>query len=510
MKRIHQHAELVVVVITLAVFGEAAFFARHAGAQNSRSPTLQTEIAQLEARVDALEGEALTQASLMYPGAPEAVVVLGKLLFFDKNLSVNRNTACGFCHIPETGFQGGIELINRTSVNQPGSVRTRFSLRKPPSAAYAAFSPPLQYPTKPGEAKCSDCFIGGNFWDLRATGLRLGNSSASQAQGSPVNPTEMANREPACIVRRISQGQYRTLFEKVFGPRAFDIRWPANVDALCSLPNDNPQTRIGSEVPGPSVTPWIVPLATADRVRVQDTFDLMARAIAAFEASPEVSPFSSKFDAFLVGNAKLSPEEMRGYALFNGQGRCDRCHIDPKGDPRPLFTDSTTSNLGIPKNPALAYYTQTKPDQYGYVGDPEGQAFVDLGVGGFLRSPENGNDSWRALAPKFDGRFRTVTVRNVDKRPYPEFVKAYGENGYFKSLKEIVHFYNTRDTLPHCAVDSPGEGVTCWPVPEVPRNLNTTCCDLGLTDRQEDDLVAFLLTLTDGYFAQKAVPAGRP
>jgi cytochrome c peroxidase len=163
----------------------------------------------------------------VYPGAPEAVAVLGKVLFFDKDLSVNRNTACGFCHIPETGFQGGIELINRTIVNQPGSVRTRFGLRKPPSAAYAAFSPPLQYPTKPGEAKCSDCFIGGNFWDLRATGLRLGNSSASQAQGSPVNPTEMANREPACVVRRISQRPYRALFEKVFGPRAFDIHWPA-------------------------------------------------------------------------------------------------------------------------------------------------------------------------------------------------------------------------------------------------------------------------------------------
>lgn len=103
MKRIRQHAELVVVVITLAVFGEAAFFARHALPQNGPAPTLQTEIAQVETRVDALEGEALTQASQVYPGAPEAVVVLGKVLFFDKNLSVNRNTACGFCHIPEKG-----------------------------------------------------------------------------------------------------------------------------------------------------------------------------------------------------------------------------------------------------------------------------------------------------------------------------------------------------------------------------------------------------------------------
>jgi hypothetical protein len=210
--------------------------------------------------------------------------------------------------------------------------------------------------------------------------------------------------------------------------------------------------RIGWEVPGPNDTPWIVPLGTADRVRAQETYDLMARAIAAFEASPEVSPFSSKFDAFLKGNAKLSPAEMSGYALFNGQGRCFRCHVDPKGDPRPLFTDNTTSNLGIPKNPALAYYTQTKPDQYGYIGDPEGLAFVDLGVGGFLRSPENGNDAWRSLASNFDVRFRTVTARNADKRLYPEFLKAYGQNGYFKSLKEFVHFYNTRDTLPHCEV----------------------------------------------------------
>jgi cytochrome c peroxidase len=495
-----------VIIIMLAVFGATAFLARHIGAQTSPTQTLPTEIAQVEASVDAHERAALTQASQIYPGSPGALVVLGKLLFFDKNLSVNRNTACGFCHLPETGFQGGIEVINRTTVNQPGSVRTRFSLRKPPSAAYAAFSPPLQYPTKPGEAKCHNCFIGGNFWDLRATGLRLGNSSASQAQGSPLNPTEMANREPACVVRRISQRPYRTLFEEVFGPRAFDIHWPANVDALCSLPNDNPDTRIGSEVPGPNETPWIVPLATADRVRVQETFDLMARAIAAFEASPEVSPFSSKFDAFLAGKAKLSPAEMRGYALFNGQARCNSCHVDPIGDPRPLFTDNTTSNLGIPKNPAVAYYTQTKPDQYGYVGDPQGQAFVDLGVGGFLASPENGNAAWRALAPRFDGRFRTVTIRNVDKRPYPGFVKAYTDNGYFKSLTAIVHFYNTRDVLPHCPVGSPGEQVTCWPVPEIPRNLNTNCCDLGLTDQQEDDIVAFLGTLSDGYFTPKATP----
>ncbi len=482
------------------VFAGAVLCARNIVAQDNRAQTLSTEIAQVEAGVDAHERTAVAEAAQVFPGSPQAVVVLGKLLFFDKHLSVNGNTACGFCHVPETGFQGGIEIINLTTVDQPGSVRTRFSLRKPPSVTYAAFSPPLEYPTRPGEAKCYNCFIGGNFWDLPATGPRLGNSSAAQAQGSPINPTEMANREPACVVWHISTRPYRALFEQVFGPRAFDIAWPANVAALCAVPNNNPETRIGSEVPGPNNTPWIVPLATADRVRVQDDYDLMGRAIAAYEASPEVSPFSSKFDAFLAGKATLSPAEMRGYKLFNAKARCNDCHVDPPGDPHPLFTDNTTANLGIPKNPALAYYTQTKPDRYGYVGDPQGAAFLDRGFGDFLRSPENGNEAWRALAPKFDGRLRTVTVRNVDKRPYPGFVKAYGDNGYFKSLKAIVHFYNTRDVLPHCPVGSPGEQVTCWPVPQVPRNLNAHCCDLGLTDRQENDVVAFLQTLSDGYF----------
>jgi cytochrome c peroxidase len=116
-----------------------------------------------------------------------------------------------------------------------------------------------------------------------------------------------------------------------------------------------------------------------------------------------------------------------------------------------------------------------------------------------LRSPEDGNAAWHALAGQFDGQVRVATLRNVDKRPSPEFVKAYGHNGYFKSLKAIVHFYNTRDTLPRCRSGSPGEQVTCWPAPEVAANVDKTCCDLHLTDAQENDLVAFMRTLTDGY-----------
>jgi len=87
-------------------------------------------------------------------------------------------------------------------------------------------------------------------------------------------------------------------------------------------------------------------------------------------------------------------------------------------------------------------------------------------------------------------------------RPRPEFVKAYMHNGYFKSLKEVVHFYNTRDVLPKCEAGDPGEKVTCWPEAEDSTNLNKRQLgNLKLTDQEEDALVAFLKTLTDGYSA---------
>jgi cytochrome c peroxidase len=91
------------------------------------------------------------------------------------------------------------------------------------------------------------------------------------------------------------------------------------------------------------------------------------------------------------------------------------------------------------------------------------------------------------------------TLRNVDKRPSPEFVKAYGHNGYFKTLKSIVHFYNTRDVLPRRQPNDTGEGTTCWPAPETTANMNTKRMGrLGLSDAEEDALVAFMQTLTDG------------
>jgi cytochrome c peroxidase len=99
------------------------------------------------------------------------------------------------------------------------------------------------------------------------------------------------------------------------------------------------------------------------------------------------------------------------------------------------------------------------------------------------------------------GRHQVPTLRNVDKRPSGAFVKAYGHNGYFKSLRDVVHFYNTRDLLPQTEeVSAPRPGVNCWPKPEVSENINKTeTGNLGLTDEEESAIVEFLKTLSDGY-----------
>ena len=86
----------------------------------------------------------------------------------------------------------------------------------------------------------------------------------------------------------------------------------------------------------------------------------------------------------------------------------------------------------------------------------------------------------------------------MDKRPDSGFVKTYGHNGYFKSLKEIVHFYNTRDVL------GAGWNGVPWPPSEVALNVNTAeLGNLGLKDAEENAIVAFLQTLTDGYKSHK-------
>jgi|HubBroStandDraft_2_1064218.scaffolds.fasta_scaffold40863_2 cytochrome c peroxidase len=453
------------------------------------TPEVLKEIAQVEAEIDRIETQTLGRLAVPPTNQVQQIELLGKAMLYDKELSVNRNEACAFCHMPETGFTGPISELNRTTGSYPGSVRTRYSERKPQTHAYAPLAPVLHY--NPGQGD----LVGGNFWDMRATGRRLGNPAAEQAEGPPTNPVEMGLPDIACAVYRASQRPYRALFENVWGNQAFVIAWPRDVEQVCNTPGPPPAN---------DLTP--VHLGAVDRGHASATFDQMAQSIASYEASAEVTNFTSKYDAVLAGKAGFTPQEQEGYDLFRGKAQCNSCHRDGGPGEDPLFTDFTASNIGTPANPRLPYYLEDRPDALGYTANPAGRSFVDGGVGNFLTKghllsqPSAPDARWLPLAPQNLARIQVPTLRNADKRPDPSFVKAYGHNGYFTSLKEIVHFYNTRDVLRRCAPNDPGEGSTCWPAPESTANMNTkTTGHLGLTDAEEDALVSFMQTLTDGY-----------
>src|SRR3979411_3489 len=270
------------------------------------SPRALQEIAQLEAEIDRIEARTVERLAAPPDNQIQQIELLGKLMLYDKQLSVNRNEACAFCHMPETGFTGPVSELNRTTGAYPGSVRTRFSDRKPQSHAYAPLSPVLHY--NPGQGD----LVGGNFWDMRATGRRLGNPAAEQAQGPPTNPVEMGLPDVACAVYRASQRPYGVLFEKVWGPQAFVIAWPDDVEQVCARPG-----------PPPDSDPLPVHLDPLDRGRVSATFDQMAQSIAGYEASAEVTAFTSKFDAMLAGTARFTTQEQAGYDLFLGKAQCN-------------------------------------------------------------------------------------------------------------------------------------------------------------------------------------------
>lgn len=342
---------------------------------------------------------------------------LGRLLFFDTNLSTPTGQACAACHGPDVGYTGPSQSINAAGAVYEGAVPGVFGNRKPPSAAYAGDSPLLHQDEAAG-------WTGGMFWDGRATGYTLGDPLAEQAQGPFLNPREQDNASAQVVIDKVLASDYKNLFLEV-----------------CTDP--------------------------------MAYYECIGRSIAAFERSSEVSQFTSKYDYWLKGEARLSGQELRGMALFNGKANCANCH------PAPLFTDFTYDNLGVPRNPSNPFYSQ----------NPLGESWVDLGLGGYLKGA--GYDA-SVYEPEL-GKFKVPTLRNVDLRPTRTFIKAYTHNGYFKSLQEIVHFYNTRDV--------PGAG---WPEPEYAATVNTTeVGNLGLTKGEELELVAFLRTLSDGYMLKK-------
>ncbi len=374
---------------------------------------------------------------------------LGRDLFFDTSLSEPKGQSCEACHARSVGWTGPSEAANKGAGIYEGAVKGRYGNAKPPASAYAGGSPVLH-------ADAAGNFVGGLFWDGRATGETLGDPLAEQAMGPPLNPLEQNMPDAAAIVARVRSSPHAKLFEEVWGPGSLDPKDP------------------------------------------RAAYEKIARSIAAFERSAEVNPFSSPFDDFWrKAKAKgldpaavtadtvrrydglgLGREELDGLALFSTKARCAVCHTLAAGDGNPpVFTNYTYANLGVPRNPDNPFYRMDAKF------NPEGKAWVDEGLGGTLAKSK----AFAGQAAANRGKHKTPTLRNVDKRPNPGFVKAYMHNGYFKSLEEIVRFYNTRT--------APGAK---WPAPEVAENLDTIGTgNLGLTAKEEAALVAFMKTLSD-------------
>lgn len=273
-------------------------------------------------------------------------------------------------------------------------------------------------------------YVGGQFWDGRASTL------VDQAKGPFLNPVEMAMPDKAAVLDTVmshdnpNYNNYKRWFRSVYDVSFNDVD-------------------------------------LSDPIVVNALYDMVADAIGAFETTKPFRRFTSKFDYYLKGVVSLSEQEQRGLDLFNGKAMCNLCHISEPTELSdgemipPLFTDFTYDNLGIPKsdNPLIA-------------DDP-----IDLGLGARTDLTE---DPAGQL-----GKFKVSTLRNI------AITAPYGHNGFFATLEEIVHFYNTRD-------------VEAWPPPEVAQNVNVDeLGDLGLTPEEEADVVAFLRTLTDGYKPKK-------
>ncbi|WP_373511007.1 cytochrome-c peroxidase [Thiocapsa sp.] len=223
--------------------------------------------------------------------------VLGRLLFFDPNLSRNRTQSCATCHDPDAGFADarGEGALRAVSLGDDG---TSLGDRNAPTAAYARFSPVFQR-TPAGK------YVGGQFLDGREPDL------AGQAGGPPLNPIEMGMPDKASVVVRLRENPgYVTAFEQHFGA---DI-W-TDTDAA---------------------------------------YAAMTRAIAAFEQTDFFAPFDSKYDRYLRGEYRMTATEELGMTLFFS-AQFTNCHLCHQLNQLPASAGETFSNyefhnIGVPAN----------------------------------------------------------------------------------------------------------------------------------------------------------------
>ncbi|HUW52436.1 MAG TPA: cytochrome c peroxidase [Rhodanobacter sp.] len=385
-----------------------------------------------------------------YPPVPAQLserASLGKRIFFDASLSSSGRMSCASCHSPAHAYGPP----NGLAIQRGGADLRQAGTRAVPSLRYLTFTPLFtrHFYTPASEDSEDEGPAGGFTRDGAVASLH------QQAAIPLLHANEMANPDEEAVIAKVQHGSYAQAFKRVFGA------------AIFSHPHR--------------------------------AFNDVGLALEAFQTEDSgFHPYTSKFDAALSGHARLTVQEMRGYALFNNpqKGNCAKCHVDtpgPGGRP-PAFTDYSFAALGVPRNPEIPANR-----------DP---AYFDLGLCGPYRHD-------LAHDTEYCGMFKTPTLRNVATR------KVFFHNGRFHRLQDVMHFYAERDTQPwkwYPVVAGKPDTFDDLPV-RYRSNVDHTDAPMdrsrgekpALNDAEIRDLIAFLKTLNDGYSATAGGPrASKP
>lgn len=369
---------------------------------------------------------------------------VGAQLFFDPLLSANGQQACASCHDPNHDF-GPPDARPA----QPGGLDGKTpGLRAVPSLKYLQDVPPFSehYHTAEdeGDESIDNGPTGGLNWDGRDDDRRR------QAQTPLTASFEMANPDLASVGVRLARSAYA-----------------APLRAAAGLPTPAPGQDDSAAV-----------------------LQALLEALDAYQQDGALFyPYTSKYDAYLAGKARLTPAEQRGLDLFNDEnkGNCASCHPSQRGNDGspPHFSDYGMVALGVPRNPRIPANA-----------DP---AYADLGLCGPLRTDLAGHG-------EYCGTFRTPGLRNVARRA------VFMHNGVFTSLEQVLDFYAERDTNPErwYPKDAKGRVRKFDDLPAAYHaNVNTEAPFGGkrgakpmLSKAERRDIIAFLKTLNDDWVGQ--------
>jgi cytochrome c peroxidase len=373
-------------------------------------------------------------AAFEKPPTPAAMAAVGRALFFDPALSASGKLACATCHSPTHAFGPAGEL----PVQRGGANNARPGMRAVPSLTYTQNIPPFteHFFDSEGDDSIDQGPAGGRTWDGRA------QSAHDQARVPLLSPFEMANASLEAVAARVERAPYAAEFRATFGEHVFDDTALAVKGVLIAL----------------------------------ETYQ---------QTPSEFYPYSSKYDAYLRGQASLTTQENRGLAAFNdpARGNCARCHPSAvSAGAFPQFTDFGYAAIGAPRNAAIPANADSR--------------YFDLGLCGPLRTD-------LADKPEYCGLFRTPSLRNTATR------RVYFHNGVFHRLQDVVRFYAERDTDPQKWYPRAADG-SVSKFDDLPAKYQRNVDQEppldrhaggrpAMTERDIEDIVAFLNTLTDGY-----------